>query len=91
MSSPAWAPAEAACEPIQRRAHASAEAPSPEDEARRADEELALARCLREHGLDVPDPQLDGDGRSSVAVGATLDHSDPDVRQAVRECTEATP
>ena len=29
---------------------------------------LAYARCMREHGVDVPDPQVDGGGRATFRV-----------------------
>jgi hypothetical protein len=29
---------------------------------------LAYARCMREHGIDVPDPQVDGDGRATFRL-----------------------
>lgn len=29
-----------------------------------------FAKCMREHGVDMPDPQVDGEGRGSIAIGA---------------------
>jgi hypothetical protein len=30
---------------------------------------LAFARCMREHGVDMPDPQVDDNGRGVIQVG----------------------
>ena len=41
---------------------ASSEEPDPEEAL------LAYARCMREHGVDVPDPQVDGEGRATFRL-----------------------
>src|SRR3954470_23321140 len=38
---------------------------SAEQEQRFKDQALAFARCMREHGIDMPDPQFEGGGRMS--------------------------
>jgi hypothetical protein len=45
---------------------ATATTTSPEE---REEAMLDWAACMREHGLDVPDPQVDADGRTSIIVG----------------------
>ena len=40
------------------------------------DEMLAFAKCMREHGIDMPDPTFDGDGR--VAISAARVDGDED-------------
>jgi hypothetical protein len=50
---------------------------------------LAFTECLREHGIDVPDPEFDGSGggRMRMQLGASgIDPDDPKFRQAQEEC-----
>jgi len=49
---------------------------------------LDWARCMREHGVDVPDPEVDEDGRIQIRPGAgrRLDDTDAD---AFREAQDA--
>ena len=62
---------------------------SPEDEEKL----LAFARCMREHGIDMPDPQNggmiineeDGDG------GPRIDPNDPDFQAAQEACGDLMP
>jgi hypothetical protein len=69
------------------------------------DEMLAFAQCMREHGIDMPDPDFGEDGRLEVgSVDAedasegpvlagpfgTLDLSDPATEAAFEECGEGT-
>lgn len=35
----------------------------PEEEAKMREQALAFAACMREHGIDMPDPQFEGEGR----------------------------
>lgn len=53
-------------------------------------EEAALdwARCMRERGIDVPDPEVDGDGRIQIRPGAGRRLGDVD-SDAFREAQEA--
>jgi hypothetical protein len=39
---------------------------------------LDFARCMREHGIDMPDPQVDDQGRVTVRVGPGQGGSRPD-------------
>ena len=38
---------------------------------------LKWARCMREHGIDVPDPKFDGQGRGTFRVGGPGSDVDP--------------
>lgn len=83
-----------ACDPIMEEARASMPAPDPEQVAEMQDQALAFARCMREHGIDFPDPTFDGDGgRISVSIGraadgggSALDPGDEDFQEAAEEC-----
>jgi hypothetical protein len=41
----------------------------PEEVARSQEQALAFARCMREHGVDMPDPQFTADGGISIMIG----------------------
>jgi hypothetical protein len=50
---------------------------------------LAFTECLREHGIDVPDPEFDagGGGRMRMQLGGSgIDPDDPEFRAAQEEC-----
>ena len=49
---------------------------------------LEWARCMRERGIDVPDPQVDEDGRVEIRPGAgmRLDRQGDDFREAREAC-----
>jgi hypothetical protein len=63
--------ADKACRHLMEDAFGEFEPPSPEEQAKMRDEMLAFAKCMREHGIDMPDPTFDGDGR--VAIRAERD------------------
>jgi hypothetical protein len=44
-------------------------APSPAEQAKRQDAFIAYAQCMREHGVDMPDPQFSGDGNGTFSIG----------------------
>jgi len=54
---------------------------------------LAHARCMREQGLDFPDPQFGADGgaRIDIGPGSGLDPEDPDFREAQEACRDELP
>jgi len=43
--------------------------PSPEEQEKMKEQALEFAKCMREHGIDMPDPQFSEDGGMSVSVG----------------------
>ncbi len=58
---------------------------SPEEMDRMQDEMLAFARCMREHGIDMPDPEADGS--MTMAIGDDgVDLHDPHFQAAEKEC-----
>ena len=62
--------AAAACDPILEAAFGEFEL-SPEQEAEMMDQELALAQCMRDAGIDWPDPS--GDGSVMIELGDDVD------------------
>ncbi len=58
---------------------------SPEEMDRMQDEMLTFARCMRERGIDMPDPEVDGGMRVEIG-GDGIDPHDPDFQAAEKEC-----
>lgn len=53
---------------------------------------LANAKCLREHGLDVPDPEFGEDGSVRMRVGGKGKAPDEDkLREAQKACRDTEP
>jgi hypothetical protein len=42
---------------------------------------IDFARCMREHGIDMPDPEVDDQGRVRVRIGAGGDGRRPDPKK----------
>jgi hypothetical protein len=53
---------------------------------------LAFAKCMREHGVDMPDPVIEANGGMSVTVGAAGKPMDVKVMEAANEaCKDLMP
>ena len=53
---------------------------------------LDFARCMREHGVDMPDPTFGEDGRAQIRIGkGGPDPNDPKVREAEEACSGELP
>jgi hypothetical protein len=58
-----------------------------EDEEREFRERaLEHARCMREHGVDMPDPTFGEGGRVQMRLDGGVDPDDPAFQEAQREC-----
>ena len=58
----------------------------PEQQAEMQARALAFAECMREHGIDMPDPQFDENGGVGIMIGGPdSDPIDPDTMQAAQE------
>ena len=69
---------------------------SDEEEQKVREDALAFTRCMREHGIDMPDPRFGEDGSVSVEVGdpgSDMDPSDPspEFERAQEACSEYDP
>jgi hypothetical protein len=60
------------------------EGPSAEDQAALEDAMLAYARCMRDHGIDFPDPEFSDHG--VIQRGGVFDPSDPAFQEADEAC-----
>jgi hypothetical protein len=58
--------AQKACQPIMDKAQQNAPKPTAEEQARMRDQMLAFTQCMRDHGIDMPDPTFDSDGGVSI-------------------------
>ena len=56
---------------------------SPEQEKKFQQAALAHSRCMREHGIDMPDPTFDEDGGAQIRIGkgSGIDPEDPKFQQ----------
>jgi hypothetical protein len=95
------APKDASPEKMQRadaacRKHLKdLEPPKLSEEQQREFQEAALrhARCMREHGIDMPDPTFgdDGGARIRLGKGSGIDPNEPDFKKAQEACRGELP
>ena len=84
--------ADAECRHIMEEVEGSMPELDPEQQAEMQDQALEFAQCMREHGIDMPDPEFDGDGGNfSISLGGPddagrIDPSDDDFQEASEEC-----
>jgi hypothetical protein len=65
------------------------QAPSPAEQARFLDQALKFARCMRAHGIQMSDPQADGNG---IRMGGPkLDPDSPAFQRAQKACEAFSP
>jgi hypothetical protein len=62
--------AQTACQPIMDKAQQDMPRPSPQEQAKMRDQALKFAKCMREHGVDMPDPTFDSNGGARIRVNA---------------------
>jgi hypothetical protein len=57
------------------------------DQAEFKEQALEHARCMREHGIDFPDPEFSADGKVTMKLKrGEVDPEDPDFKAAQEEC-----
>jgi hypothetical protein len=81
--------AQEACQKILE----SVRGPEPSAEEQQKFKELALkfARCMREQGIDFPDPQFQSGGGVTQRVGGGTGPNDPRFRDAEEKCSKYSP
>jgi hypothetical protein len=68
--SPQFQAADKSCKHfVDDAVNGSGKKPDPEQQERMKEAALAFAKCMREHGIDMPDPQFEGDGRVTQQLG----------------------
>jgi hypothetical protein len=84
---PAVKAAREKCLPALTEAIPESERPEP---AEIQDAALEFARCMREHGIDYPDPQISGEGGiAQLRAPEGVDTNSPAFEAAADECSEA--
>lgn len=83
MDFSAFEEAAAICDPLLEAAFGEFEL-SPEQEAEMMDQELAFAQCMRDNGVDWPDPS--SDGSNMIELGDDLDPETVDA--AIETCSK---
>jgi hypothetical protein len=61
---------------------------SAEQEQKFKEQALEFARCMREHGIDMPDPQFQGGGRMTQRMEDGIDPRSPRFQDAQEECAK---
>ena len=64
------------------------EGPSEEDQEKFRKQALEHAQCMRDHGIDFPDPQFGDGGRVTQVLEGGIDPNDPTFQEAMEECSE---
>jgi hypothetical protein len=65
---------------------------SEEDQREFKERALKFARCMREHGIDMPDPTFGEGGRMTQRLGGSgVNPEDPRFREASEACSEYQP
>ena len=64
---------------------------SPKQQQEAQDQALAFSRCMRDHGVNMPDPTFGSDGMVSMKIdgGSGIDPSDPKFEAAQQACGSA--
>ena len=66
---------------------------SDEDKEKFRKAALEHSRCMREHGIDIPDPKFDEDGGAQIRIGrgSGIDPDDPKFQKAQEACEDKMP
>jgi hypothetical protein len=81
--------AEQACAKYQKQIKPPAGANSPETQAKFRKAALANAKCMREHGINMPDPQFGANGEVQQRIGPGIKPTDPKFQAAQKACGRA--
>ena len=76
--------AEQACAKYQKQLKPPAMSKEQQDKFKR--QALANARCMREHGIDMPDPQFGPNGEVQQRIGGKVEPTDPKFQAAQKAC-----
>ena len=79
-----------ACQSIMDKIESSLPPPDPARVEEAKQQMLAFAECMREHGIDMPDPQIDTDGGGIrvQAGGPGMDPDSPGFMEANEACSK---
>ena len=77
-----------ACEPLMEKVIQNAPKPDPEEMERMKEQALQFAQCMRDNGVDMPDPEFSDNGGMTQALGSPDGEIDPDMEAATAACRE---
>jgi hypothetical protein len=78
-----------ACQPLMEKVIQNAPKPDPEEVARMKEQALEFAQCMRDNGVDMPDPEFSEDGGGiTQSIGGPDEAEDPDMESAMQTCRE---
>jgi hypothetical protein len=82
--------ADEACRHLIEGVLGSPEDMSPEEQAEMQDQMLAMAQCMRDHGIDMPDPEFDQGGGGGIVEQelSDIDPSSDEFQDAQEACNE---
>jgi hypothetical protein len=82
--------ADEACQHIMEEVERTMPEPSPEEQQEMQDRALAFAECMRDHGIDMPDPTFGEGGRVEQRFEADqgIDPSGEEFQEAQEACAE---
>jgi hypothetical protein len=79
-------PAEQACAKYQKQIKPPA---IPKEQQEKLKQQaLANARCMREHGIDMPDPQFGANGEIQQRIRGNAEPTDPKFQAAMKACNK---
>jgi hypothetical protein len=88
--SPQFQAADNACKHfIDDAVNSSGNKPDPEQQEKMKEAALAFAKCMRDHGIDMPDPVFSGDGRVSQQL--TGNPNEAKFQAAQKACQKKMP
>jgi hypothetical protein len=90
-SSKAFRDANAACGHLSEKARQNMPQPDPEHLEAMREHALEFAQCMREQGLDWPDPQFDDGGFTVMLPPQGMSAEDLRIREATEACEGALP
>lgn len=88
---PAPARMQAAVEGCRKYAPNGGKPPSPAEQQEMRDQALAFSRCMRSHGIDIPDPQVEGGGVRIGGPKVSINPDSPSFRSAQQACGSLMP
>jgi hypothetical protein len=89
MEDPDFREAQEACDPLLETATGDFQ-PDVEEEALMQERALAFSQCMRDHGVDFPDPVFQEGGATISDDGHDFDPEDPAFQEVQEVCAEET-
>jgi hypothetical protein len=84
-----FASAHEACEQhLEGVVNGDGKRPNEEQQEKFREQALEHAQCMRDHGIDFPDPQFGDGGMVTQSLGGGIDPNDPTFQDAMEECSE---